>query len=42
MKRPDTHDNTLHVRILSLLTILMVALTFGCHAEPDDVAGQAG
>jgi HEAT repeat protein len=42
MMRPDTHENTLHVRILSLLAILMVALTFGCHAEPDDVAGQAG
>lgn len=42
MKRPVTHENTLHVRILAMLAILMVALTFGCHAEPDDVAGQAG
>lgn len=42
MKRPDTHANPLHLRLLSLVAIVMVALTVGCHAEPDDVAGQAG
>jgi HEAT repeat protein len=30
------------VRLWSFLAILAVALTYGCHAEPDDVAGQAG
>ncbi|GAB4211151.1 MAG: hypothetical protein OHK0013_32570 [Sandaracinaceae bacterium] len=35
-----TRDNT--IRVWSFLAVLAVALTFGCHAEPDDVAGQAG
>ncbi|MBX7191743.1 MAG: hypothetical protein K1X94_06785 [Sandaracinaceae bacterium] len=43
MTRPEKRpENTLHLRWMSLLAIVMVALTFGCHAEPDDVAGQAG
>ena len=29
-------------QIWSLLAVLAIAFTFGCHAEPDDLAGQAG
>jgi HEAT repeat protein len=29
-------------RVWSFVAILAAALTFGCHAEPDDAAGQAG
>lgn len=43
MTRPTFHAlNPARVRALSMFAILVIALTaLGCHAEPDDVAGQA-